>query len=112
MTTTPPKYWWDGAHECDDATFKAFLDWASTKTKVERSVALICEPPAELFYDLAIPYDVKIGPEIIAGSTLMSEYPSLGITDPRPADQRPNHWWRDGCKVHRDWWARYQAEKT
>lgn len=99
--------WHEGAHECDEATYRAFVAWAATQTKLERHVVDVVEPPFEGFRDLAVPLPAGEVPHFVCGAQLASEWPSRGIVDPRPIDQRLTSWWRQDCKVRKDWWQRY-----
>ena len=103
------KPWHDGAHECDEDTFRAFVAWAGQQTKLDRHIAEVVEPPFEMFVDLTVAVAEGEMPDIVCGATLMHEWPSLGIVDPRPEDKRPTSWWRASCKVRKDWWERYSA---
>ena len=93
--------------------FAAFLRWAGDhfpQRKLERSVTMICEPPAEHFYDLDLPK--SLGHEAIAASSSLSSiWPGIVDEDPRPVDQRPTSWWREHCRIRQDLHDAWMADR-
>ena len=93
--------------------YSAFVGWASQQTTLHRGVVLIVEPPFEEFFDVSAIRDTPrySSQDRIAGAMLMTEYPQVGILDPRPADQRSPLWWRERCSIRQDWFEKWQASK-
>ena len=93
--------------------YSEFVGWASQQTTLHRGVVTMVDPPFEQFADVSA-RDDKYGyaeQDIICEAMLMTEYPQVGILDPRPVDQRSPLWWRERCSIRQDWFEKWQASK-
>jgi hypothetical protein len=96
----------DAKNQMVDVSVEEYEAWlyGPITRALSRNVHTVCEPPLESINDFGD--GAKWPDSMVACAMLMSEWPSLGIVDPRPADKRPHSWWRENCRIRADWLAK------
>lgn len=91
--------------ELVDVELSVYEAFIATYPDLVRDVARMFEPPVESFNDFS---GKDTWPEsVVCCAKLETEWPDIGIIDPRPANKRPTFWWRANTKIRKDWLQKF-----